>query len=131
LTVLTSPRAATFDAISSVAKVFGDTVEATWDTGAVNGTKDGDITVTIRDASFATPAKMVFEAKDGEVGLTKIARELGDAREARLGASAVAVYSHSDHMPRGLHPSAHSVAATSFACLTKSNLTSRIAAVSR
>ena len=93
-----------FDVVSPIASVFGDTVDATWDTAADNGRKAGDVTITIHDASLGSPVRLVIEARDGSCGLTKISRDLADAREARLARIGIGVYSRAEHMPRGMAP---------------------------
>jgi hypothetical protein len=94
---------AVFDAVAEIAKAVGDQAEPTWDERAVNGAKTGDIIVTIRTGSVST-GRFVFEAKDGAVGLTPICRQLEGSREARQARAAIAVFSKTEHMPRGSSP---------------------------
>ncbi len=94
-----------FQALSQIAKAFGDTAEFTGETSGIGGSKVGDMVVTInpRDAGGVT-LRMAFEAKDKTVGLKPIERELDEARQNRNAGAAVAVYSRAEHMPAGTAP---------------------------
>jgi hypothetical protein len=94
-----------FEATSRIARHFGDSVEPTGDLPEIDGSKVGDVVVTVnpRDTGGA-PARLVLEAKDRLMGLTPILRELEEARKNRGATAAIAVYSRADLMPAGTGP---------------------------
>lgn len=94
-----------FGAVNEIAKIFGDTAEATGDVRGVGARKVGDVVVTLnpRDTG-GTVVHIVLEAKDRAVGAKPISRELEEARANRGAATALAVYSREEHMPRGAAP---------------------------
>jgi hypothetical protein len=98
-------EASVFAALNGIAGVFGDAAEATGDIAATGGGKVGDVVVTLNERDTRGAAvRLVVEAKDGQVGLTPMLRELDEAKENRGAVAAIAVYSHESCMPSGTAP---------------------------
>jgi hypothetical protein len=94
-----------FDVIDDLARALGDTVEPLGDVAGLGGSKIGDLTVGINERDTGgRKLRLVVEAKDREVGLTPILRELDNAMDNRDGCAAIAVYSADHHAPRGASP---------------------------
>lgn len=93
------------EAVSEIARHYGDTPEGKFDEPGLGGSKVGDIVVTInsRDTQ-GVPVRLVFEAKDKATGLTPMLRELDEAQVNRSAAAGIAVYSREAYMPTGASP---------------------------
>lgn len=94
-----------FDAVSDIARIFGDSVEPTGDVQGLDGCKKGDLVVHLagRDTG-GLAVRMVFEAKDRKLTLTPVLRELDGAKDNRDACAAVGVFARRDQMPAGAAP---------------------------
>lgn len=94
-----------FEAVNDIARVFGDRAEAVGTSAGAGGNKKGDIVVTLnpRDTS-GLDVRLVVEAKDRELGLRPMLRELDGAKHNRGAVAALALYALPEHMPSGAAP---------------------------
>ena len=93
-----------YEAVERIARVFGDVAENVADQpGEKARSKAGDVVVTLnpRDTSN-TDLRIVFEAKNRSSTVPQILRELDDAKENRIAAAAVAIFSSVGYVPSGL-----------------------------
>jgi hypothetical protein len=93
------------DVVHDIARVFGDSVEATGDVAGVDGSKKGDLVVHVSPRDTGGLAlRLTLEIKDRELGLTPILRELDGAKDNRCAAAAIAVFARAGQMPSGAAP---------------------------
>lgn len=89
-----------FDVIDGIGARFGDTVEFVGNMTGVNGSKHGDVLVTLNSRQTnGKVVKVVFEAKDRKESLPALTKELDSALENREATRAIAVFHDEDAIP--------------------------------
>jgi len=89
-----------FNAVTNFVAPFGDLTEGTGTTFGVEGTKKGDVVVTLAPGpNSCVDARYVIEAKTQKKSSRKILEELEEAQDNREAKAAVAVFDSVDASP--------------------------------
>lgn len=89
--------------LERISAIHGDVVHRVGMTTGANGTKRGDLTVTVcPEDTFGTEARFVIEAKDRALSMSKTLAELDGAMANHQAAAGIAVFARTDLAPVSL-----------------------------